>query len=84
MLRLLGPNEIAVFRPEAIRAMDGPGTKCTKAPWYDILQPRVSLATTRDKSLHDRRRKVWERALNTQGNIYVIHRYNMTSSDASF
>ncbi|KAL8747752.1 MAG: hypothetical protein Q9190_000410 [Brigantiaea leucoxantha] len=61
-----GPNEIAIFTADAIRAMDAPGTKCTKAPWYDILQPRVSLATTRDKALHDKRRKSWEQALSMQ------------------
>ncbi|MCJ1320172.1 hypothetical protein MMC15_005510 [Xylographa vitiligo] len=60
-----GPNEIAIFKAEAVRAMDAPGTRCIKAPWYDILQPRVSVATTRDKGLHDKRRKLWESALTT-------------------
>ncbi|KAL8831711.1 MAG: hypothetical protein Q9170_005173, partial [Blastenia crenularia] len=57
-----GPNEISIFKPEAVRALDGVGTKCSKSAWYDIMQPRVSLATTRDKGLHHERRKIWERA----------------------
>ncbi|KAL8752706.1 MAG: hypothetical protein Q9184_005652 [Pyrenodesmia sp. 2 TL-2023] len=64
---LLGPNEISVFVPEAVRAFDGVGTKCSKSAWYDIMQPRVSLATTRDKGLHQERRKVWERAFTPAG-----------------
>ena len=62
---LQGPNEISVFKPEAVRALDGVGTKCTKSAWYDIMQPRVSLATTRDRALHQERRRIWERAFNS-------------------
>ncbi|KAI4109170.1 MAG: hypothetical protein LQ339_001976 [Xanthoria mediterranea] len=57
-----GPNEVSVFLPEAVRAIDGVGTKCSKSAWYDIMQPRVSLATTRDIGLHQGRRRQWERA----------------------
>ena len=62
-----GPNEISIFKPEAVRALDGLGTKCSKAPWYDIMQPRVSVATTRNKEMHSQRRKIWERAFRPQG-----------------
>ncbi|KAL8868768.1 MAG: hypothetical protein Q9174_004766, partial [Haloplaca sp. 1 TL-2023] len=57
-----GPNEVTLFAPEAVRALDGAGTKCTKAVWYDILLPTVSLVTTRDQSLHNERRRIWEQA----------------------
>ena len=39
-------------------ALGGVRTACNKAPWYDILIARVSVATTRDKSMHDRRRRI--------------------------
>ncbi|KAJ5517182.1 hypothetical protein N7527_008742, partial [Penicillium freii] len=40
----------------------GAGSKCRKAAWYDLVHPVVSLQTTRDKSLHDQRRRIWSGA----------------------
>lgn len=51
-----------MFKPETVRALDGSDTKCSKSAWYDIMQPRVSVATTRDRELHHERRKIWEKA----------------------
>ena len=62
-----GPNEVTLFAPEAVRALDGTGTKCTKAVWYDILLPTVSLVTTRDPGLHNERRRIWEQAFRPRG-----------------
>lgn len=40
--------------------INGPGSKCTKAPFYDLLLPRTSIITTRNKTFHDQRRRIWD------------------------
>lgn len=57
---LLGPNEISVRSPSAMAEINGPGSRCTKAPFYDLLLPRTSIITTRNKTLHDQRRRIWD------------------------
>lgn len=77
-----GPNELTIFRPEAVKALDGIGTKCSKAPWYDIMQPRVSVATTRDKVLHSQRRRVWEKAFSSSGKTLALDVPSVNPSSA--
>ncbi|KAK0634267.1 cytochrome P450 [Bombardia bombarda] len=55
-----GPNEITIYHPDVFVATDGPKTECTKSEWYDLLFPDSSLLTTRDRVLHDIRRKEWK------------------------
>lgn len=55
-----GPNEVVVMRAEAVPAVHGPGSKCRKAPWYDMLQKERSIHATRTPSLHQQRRKIWD------------------------
>ncbi|KAF7539705.1 hypothetical protein G7054_g1956 [Neopestalotiopsis clavispora] len=57
-----GPNEITIFRPEALISLDGPGNKTTKSVWYDFLMPDMGVTTIRDKTFHDQRRKIWTQA----------------------
>ena len=61
-----GPEEITVFHPEALSAVDGPGNSCTKAVWYDLLLPEITINTTRSKSDHDKRRRIWDHAFSTK------------------
>ena len=35
--------------PEVLRAVDGPGSSCTKAVWYEFLLPELAVNTTRSK-----------------------------------
>ncbi|CAI7591138.1 unnamed protein product [Penicillium discolor] len=58
----IGSNDISVAHPKAVQAIYGPGSKCRKAAWYDLGHPMVSLQSTRDKSLHDQRRRIWSGA----------------------
>lgn len=44
---------------DGTQVISAPSTKCIKAPMYDVDQPRLSMHTTRDRELHDRRRRVW-------------------------
>lgn len=61
-----GPEEITVFHPEILPAVDGPGNSCTKAVWYDLLLPEIALNTTRSKPDHDRRRRIWDSGFSTK------------------
>ncbi|KAI0380762.1 cytochrome P450 [Hypomontagnella monticulosa] len=54
-----GPNEITVIHAEALEALHGPRSTCSKSDWYDILKPHVAVNTTRDKKEHEMRRKSW-------------------------
>lgn len=64
---IVGPTEITVFTPEVKWAVDGPSNQCTKAVWYDILLPLVALNTNRSIREHDKRRRVWDRAVTVKG-----------------
>ncbi|TVY92722.1 Cytochrome P450 monooxygenase [Lachnellula willkommii] len=58
-----GPNEITTTSPDAVAILLGSGSKCSKAPWYDcVTYPNVSLQLTRSRVLHDKRRRIWDRA----------------------
>ena len=61
-----GPNELTIFRPDAHIALHGPQSRCTKAVWYDMTWPTVSLQTTRDRADHNRRRRIWDRAFSVK------------------
>ncbi|PLB54708.1 putative cytochrome P450 monooxygenase [Aspergillus steynii IBT 23096] len=57
-----GPSEVTLFGTEAFYQVHGKGSHCTRASYYDLLHPMISLATARDPVLHAYRRKVWEPA----------------------
>ena len=61
-----GPQEITIYHPEVLTAIDGPGTLCTKAVWYDFILPEIALNTTRSKIDHDKRRRIWDRGFTTK------------------
>ncbi|KAF6241864.1 hypothetical protein HO173_000576 [Letharia columbiana] len=61
-----GPSEVTVFEPEVLGAVDGPGSHCTKAVWYDALQPESLVNTTRDNGIHTQRRRMWNNAFTPQ------------------
>ncbi|KAL5332489.1 cytochrome P450 [Aspergillus crustosus] len=54
-----GPNGISVSHADVVRVALGPGSKCSKAPWYEYEHPSYSLQSVRDKRLHDARRRIW-------------------------
>ncbi|KAL9105897.1 MAG: hypothetical protein Q9227_009008 [Pyrenula ochraceoflavens] len=61
-----GPAEITIFHAAAFQAMDGPKSNTTRSDWYDILYPRVSSVFTRDKELHNERRRIWSHSLSSR------------------
>ncbi|OKP14021.1 Tryprostatin B 6-hydroxylase [Penicillium subrubescens] len=62
----LGPTELSIADPSAVKALYSSQAKVSKGPWYTILEPRVSLQTDRDKQEHARRRKVWDQGFSSR------------------
>lgn len=58
----LGPDYLSIAHPDGVPIVYGPGSRCSKAAWYDLTYPIVSLQTFRNKSHHDARRRVWSGA----------------------
>jgi len=63
----LGPRELSITDPKAVRAIYGSQSATTKGPWYTLLEPRVPLFMARDKQEHAKRRRVWDQGFNTSG-----------------
>lgn len=55
----IGSNDLSIIDPDAMELVYGPGSKVTKSDWYDSSIPLTSMHTTRDKALHEKRRRVW-------------------------
>lgn len=62
----LGPRDMSIADVNAVQAIHGVTTKCTKGIWYGAGEhiEGFSLHTTRDKKDHKERRKMWEKAFN--------------------
>jgi tryprostatin B 6-hydroxylase len=54
----IGPNDMSIVDPEAMPAALGTNSKCRKSEWYGQDMPYISTNTTRDRKLHDRRRRL--------------------------
>jgi tryprostatin B 6-hydroxylase len=63
----VGPNELTIIDPDAVAAIHGSNSKCIKSAWYDAIGgENPSLQLTRDRAIHDRRRKVWDQAFSVK------------------
>ncbi|KAJ0418348.1 cytochrome P450 [Aspergillus carlsbadensis] len=62
----LGPTELSIADPQAVKALYSGQAKVGKGPWYTVLEPRVSLHMVRDKKEHARRRKVWDQGFSSK------------------
>ncbi|KAE8405503.1 cytochrome P450 [Aspergillus pseudonomiae] len=62
----LGPTELSIADPRAVKALYSGQAKVSKGPWYTVLEPRVSLHMSRDKKEHARRRKVWDQGFSSR------------------
>ncbi|USW53761.1 Putative cytochrome P450 [Septoria linicola] len=54
-----GSNSLSIIDPAIMQPAFGASARVVKADWYDGSEPHHSMHTTRDKALHDRRRRVW-------------------------
>lgn len=59
----IGPNELSVAEPEAIKKIYGHGTKFRKSDWYSVWQGhrKFDLFPERDEKLHGRQRALVSR-----------------------
>ncbi|PYI09740.1 cytochrome P450 [Aspergillus sclerotiicarbonarius CBS 121057] len=76
----IGPREVSICRPSAIRAIYGPPTRCTKGPWYDQIthdNTKKAMLGLRDLKLHSQRRRVWDLG------VKAIHQYQAPVLDKS-
>ncbi|KIW10687.1 hypothetical protein PV08_11651 [Exophiala spinifera] len=62
----IGPSELSIIKPKAVPLLLGPGSKCTKADWYDMGKPIDSMHTIRSKQVHDARRRIWDQGFNAK------------------
>ncbi|KAH8690164.1 putative cytochrome P450 oxidoreductase [Talaromyces proteolyticus] len=62
----LGPSELSINDPEAVRHIYSSQAKVGKGVWYTVLEPRVSVHMERNKQEHARRRKVWDQAFSSK------------------
>ncbi|GAB1192901.1 hypothetical protein APSETT444_002100 [Aspergillus pseudonomiae] len=62
----IGPTELSIADPRAVKALYSGQAKVSKGPWYTVLEPRVSLHMSRDKKEHARRRKVWDQGFSSR------------------
>ncbi|OQE04404.1 hypothetical protein PENVUL_c033G10168 [Penicillium vulpinum] len=62
----LGPNELSITDPRAVKAIYSASAKVSKGPWYTVLEPQISLHMARNKQEHARRRKVWDQGFSSR------------------
>ncbi|EME82006.1 uncharacterized protein MYCFIDRAFT_215553, partial [Pseudocercospora fijiensis CIRAD86] len=55
----VGSHNLSITDPEIMELAYGSKSRVGKAIWYDNDKPLTSMHTTRDRGLHDRRRRVW-------------------------
>lgn len=66
-----GPSSLSINDARALQLIHGAGSKCTKGPWYVLLDPMYSLQTERDPGVHAQRRRVWDRGFSTKGGFFL-------------
>jgi cytochrome P450 len=67
LFTFIGPTELSITDPLAVKALYSSAAKVSKGPWYTVLEPKVSLQMVRDKKEHARRRKVWDQGFSSKG-----------------
>jgi hypothetical protein len=61
-----GPSELSIIDPDAISAVLGPTSTCTRAAWYGMAHPIRAIFHTRSKAEHEKRRQVWSSGLSSK------------------
>lgn len=74
-----GPHDLSVTHPDVVRVALSAQAVCGKGPWYEVEWPAYSLHSTRVRSLHDKRRRIWSPAFSEKalrGYEKRVHKYN--------
>ncbi|TVY78438.1 Cytochrome P450 monooxygenase FCK2 [Lachnellula suecica] len=80
----IGPCELSIVDPDAVDAIMGAKSSCTKSVWYDIADPLVSLHQCRDRALHDKRRRTWDRGFSVKESRVQSYGNDLVRQIASF
>ncbi|CAK1360646.1 Tryprostatin B 6-hydroxylase [Cercospora beticola] len=59
-----GPRELMIITPDIFELLDDPRNQSHKTDWYDLLRPAKAVISERDPAIHNKRRKIWDKALN--------------------
>jgi tryprostatin B 6-hydroxylase len=89
----VGSSDLSITHPKAVDVIYGKGTKCGRSAFYNA-DPLPSMISCRDRTAHDRRRRVWSpafsdkalRAYAQRTKIYddqLMSRINAASSSGS-
>lgn len=65
-MSLKGPNEVSIFRPDAIHILDGHKNTNTRDVWYDILHPMKALVFARQPDEMRELRLAWSQAVSSK------------------
>lgn len=63
----VGPTELSITDPKAFGQIHSGTSPCTRGPWYNVINPTISLQMVRDNKEHALRRKPWDRAFSSKG-----------------
>lgn len=80
----VGSNNLSIVHPKAVEKIHH---TCLKDAFYDLDNPTTSIQSTRDKSLHDQRRRQWSMAFaesrlrDYEPRIKKIHRHLLARID---
>jgi cytochrome P450 len=75
----LDPYGISVTHPDAVEVTMSSRSKCTKSEWYEADHPRMSMHTSRNRVVHDQRRRIWSPAFSDKalrGYENRVQKYN--------
>ncbi|EXJ71388.1 uncharacterized protein A1O5_05195 [Cladophialophora psammophila CBS 110553] len=62
----IGPNELSIVHPDAMKVVHGSASKCSKGTWYDSTPGLTSMHSTRSRYFHDLRRRSWAKGFTAQ------------------
>ncbi|KAF3769021.1 cytochrome P450 [Cryphonectria parasitica EP155] len=65
----VGPTELSIADPAAFAVVHSATSQCERGPWYNVLNPTISLQMVRDRREHAQRRKAWDRAFSNKARV---------------
>ncbi|KAF5021007.1 hypothetical protein F66182_6938 [Fusarium sp. NRRL 66182] len=73
----VGPREISINRPSAIKIIYEPPSQLPRSPWYSQVSDdvtKISVNSTRDLTVHRNRKRAWMRGLGFRALAVYEHR----------
>jgi tryprostatin B 6-hydroxylase len=81
----IGPRELSISTPDGIKAVYGSTGMCNKGVWYSSLDVipglEFGVSSTRNRAVHNRRKREWDRALNSKASLAAYEPRVMALAD---